>query len=76
MRMYVTEAGKNFREEVRAHHRRDSDFNCTLLQLFVVVDFLNCVIDIAQRDFDSLEKNFNFGRQGQLFLTAVEKLYV
>ena len=66
--------GKNPGEQVGAHHRRNADFNGSLLQLLVVVDFEYGILYIAQGKFYAVQKDGTFRRQGKLLLTAVKKL--
>ena len=47
MGITTLEAGKDFREEVRAHHGGDADFYGALLELLVVVDFQYSILNVS-----------------------------
>ena len=68
------EAREDAREEVGAHHRRHADLDGSLLELLVVVDLQHGVLDVAQRELDSVEEDGALRRQCELFLAAVEEL--
>ena len=74
MRVSLLEVCKNHGEEVSPNHWRNTDFDGTLLQLLVVVDFQYSILNIAEGQLDSGEEYGALRSERQLLLTAVEEL--
>ena len=74
MGILALETREDFWEEICSHHGRDANFDGTFLELFVVVDFKNSILNVAERKFDPVEEDGALRRQCELFLAAVEEL--
>ena len=74
MGITALETGEDFGEKVGTHHRRNTDFDGTFLELFVIVDFQYSILNIAQRQLYAIEKDGSLRSQGKLFLAAVKEL--
>ena len=68
------ETGEDLWEEIGAHHRRNTNFNRSFLELLVVVHLEHGILYVAQCYLDALQKDCALGREGELLLAAVEEL--
>ena len=64
MRIEMLEAGENLWEQIGTNHRRNTDFDSSLLQLLVIINLQNSIINTAESQLYAIKKNMSLRSKG------------